>query len=390
MKIRYLLAASLVVAALLTLRWEGQERHDFADEIMQAALVEEVRRDGTRCPLSSKALEQARPWVLAACAAGGLGWHEAAARYGDDAARVFLVYGEDADFVEVFERLGHPIIPVIAYFVTNGSSQYLLQETVGQGLSRLWNGQAGFGLAEISPEQYGLIAIHELKQRGHEMLSEFEIVGGTAYRRQFTRTLLGAKNIVFGGVSDLESVITRGERLPSWSEMGWAAFDAVIVVGGVGAAAKALRVARAPVAVAGRGTLRVAHLRVAGRGAVQSLSAVGTAAGVAAVVALPYVAITRPHLLTNAAGWIAEQAGLPSWLGAFAVYLLFCLVVVFLLRIVLGPLAWTLRVLSGIVGGLAGAAGILIAPRRRAPAPDMPLAGKERSQTVAQVTGSHG
>ncbi|WP_287351038.1 hypothetical protein, partial [Mesorhizobium sp.] len=105
----------------------------------------------------------------------------------------------------------------------------------------------------ISPEQYGLIAIHELKDRGHEMLSEFEIVDGTAVRRQFTRTLLGAKNIVLGGVSDLEGVITRGERLPTWGEMGWAAFDAAIVVGGMGAAAKALRVARAPVAAAGRG-----------------------------------------------------------------------------------------------------------------------------------------
>lgn len=371
MRIRYLLAASLVVAALLTLRWEWQDRHDFADQVMQAALAEEIRRDDTRCPLSSKAAEQARPWVLAACATGGLGWHEAAARYDDDAARIFHVYGEDADFAEIFDRLGHPVVPVIAYFVNNGSSQYLLQETLGQGLSRLWNNrQLGFGLAEISPEQYGLIAIHELKVRGHEMLSEFEIVEGKAFRRQFTRTLLGAKNIVFGGVSELEGVITRGERLPSWSEVGWAAFDAVIVVGGVGAAAKALRVARAPVAVAGRGTLRIAHLRASGRGAVQSLSAVGTAAGVAAVVALPYVAITRPHLLTNAAGWIAEQAGFPSWLGAFAAYLLFCLVLAFLLRLVLGPLVWTLRILSRIAAGLTGA--LSSAPRRQTSTPHTP------------------
>ncbi len=48
--------------------------------------------------------------------------------------------------------------------------------------------------------------------------------------------LLGAKNLVLGGVSDLEGVITRGERLPTWGEMGWATFDAVILVGGIGAA----------------------------------------------------------------------------------------------------------------------------------------------------------
>ena len=358
MRIGYLLAASLVFATLLTLGWQWRERADFEDEVVRAALAEEVRRDGTRCPLGDRAVEQARPWLLAACAAGGLGWVEAEAKYGEDAARVFLVYGEDPDFVEVFGRLGHPVVPVIAYFVKNGSSQYLLQETVGQGLSRLWNeGKIGFGVAEISPEQYGHIAIHELKDRGHEMLSEFEIVNGTAVRKQLTRTLLGTKNLVLGGVSDLEGVIARGERMPTWSEVGWAAFDAVVVVGGVGAAAKALRVARAPVAAAGRGTMRVATLRAAGRGAVQSLSAVGKAAGVAAVVALPYVAITRPQLVASAAGWIAEQAGLPAWLGAFAAYFLACLAVAFLLRLVLGPLVWVAGISSRIIARVTRAGG---------------------------------
>lgn len=89
------------MAILLTLRWEWRERLPFEDEVMRAALAE-VQRDDTRCPLSSKAVERAQPWVLAACAAGGLGWHEAAAKYGDDAARVFLVYGRGADFLEVF------------------------------------------------------------------------------------------------------------------------------------------------------------------------------------------------------------------------------------------------------------------------------------------------
>lgn len=367
MRTRYWLAAALVVALALTLRWEWQDRGDFEDEIVRAALTEEIRQDGGRCPLSSRAVEAAQPWVLAACLTGGLGWIEAEARYGQDAAQVFRVYGGDEDFAEIFDRLGHPVVPVVAYFVNNGSAQYLLQETVGQGFSRLWNdGRLGFGLAELSPEQYGLIAIHELKDRGHEMLSEFEIVDGVAVRRQFTRTLLGAKNIVFGGVSDLEAVIARGERLPSWGEMGWAAFDAVIVVGGVGAAAKALRVARAPVA-AGRGTLGMTQLRAAGRGALQSLSAVGTAAGVTAIVALPYVAITRPHLLTDAAGWLAETAGLPAWLGAFAAYFVALMAVVFLLRIVLAPLAWTFGIL-GRIGGLLAAAGGIRAKSARSPA----------------------
>jgi hypothetical protein len=232
--------------------------------------------------------------------------------------------------------------------VRNGSTQYLLQETVGQGLARLWSDSGvGTGFTELSPEQYGLIAIEELRHRGHEMLSEFEIVNGVAVRKQFTRTLLAAKNVLFAGVSDLEGVIARGERLPTWSEVGWASFDAVIIVGGVGVAAKALRAARAPVTIAGRGAAaRLPLLRSAGRGAVQSLAALGKAAGVATVVAIPYIAVTRPYLLTNAAGWVAEQAGLPGWLGAFVVYLAMCVLLALALRILLAPLVWLLRVLG--------------------------------------------
>jgi hypothetical protein len=72
---------------------------------------------------------------------------------------------------------------------------------------------------------------------------------------------------------------------------------------------------------------------------------------------LPYVAITRPHLLTNAAGWIVRTGRAPAWLGAFAAYFIFCLVLAFLLRMVLAPLAWMLGALGGIAGLLAGANG---------------------------------
>ena len=355
MRMRYLFAGAIAVASLLTLRWEISERVDFEGAVVRAGLAEEIRRDPTRCPLSQEAIDGAETWVLAACAQGGLGWFEAGRRYGEDAAKVFLVYGQDPGFGDVFDRLGHPVVPVVAYFVRNGSTQYLLQETVGQGLSRLWNdGEIGIGMAELTPEQYGLIAIDELAGRGHEMLSEFEIVNGVAVRKQFTRTLLGAKNIVFGGISDLERVIARGERLPSWSEMGWATADALIVVGGIGATVKALRAAKAPAAVAGRSASRLATLRTAGRGAVQSLSAVGRAAGVASLVALPYIAITHPELVTGAAGWLAEQAGMPAWLGVFAVYFAFCLALAMLIRLVLAPAAWLLGIGGRLAAWLGG------------------------------------
>ena len=351
---------------------------------MQAALWRKFAATTPAAPLSNTAIEQARTWVLAACAAGGLGWHEAAARYGEDAAKVFLVYGEDPDFVETFDRLGHAVVPVIAYFVNNGSSQYLLQETVGQGLSRLWNGEPAVGIADISPEQYGLIAVHELKDRGHEMLSEFEIVEGIAHRRQFhphaarrQEHRLRRRFRPGGRDHPRRNGFRAGAR---WA--GQPSTRSSLSAGWV-RQPRPLRVARTPVAIAGRGTLRMAHLRAAGRGAVQSLSAVGTAAGVAAVVAIPYVAITRPDLMTDAAGWIAEQAGLPSWLGAFAAYLLTCLIVVFLLRTVLGPLAWMLQMLGRIVSGLARATGALSRPRHQRPGARTALVGQAPTLSAA-------
>lgn len=339
MRKRHWAGACIVVAALATFAWSRAERPPFEEQVARAALAEEIRADPARCPLADDAIAAAPSWLLAACADGGTGWYEAARRYGDTAARVYLVYGQDPALADVFDRLGHPVIPVIAYFVDNGSTEYRLRETIGGGLSRFWNGGAeGPAFAELSPEQYGLIAIEELRRRGHEMLSEFEVVDGVAVRRPLTRALLGAKNVFFGGVSDLERVVARGERLPSWSEIGWAALDAAIVVGGIGAAAKVLRVSRVPVQAAGRGT-RVATLRAAGSGAARSLATVGRAAGVAAAVAIPYVVVTRPRLVASAAGWLAERAGLPAWLGVFALCLAVLACASALIRFVFGP-AW--------------------------------------------------
>lgn len=352
---RYLVAAALAVAVGLTIRFDLTERAGFEDEVFRAALSEEIRSGETVCPLSSYAVDRTPSWLLGACAVGGPDWLTAAKLYGEDAAKVFRVYGHDPAFVGLFERLGHPVVPVIAYFVRNGSTQYRVQEAIGNSLARLWDdGELSFTLADLTPEQYGLIAIQELSDRGHELLAEFEIVDGIAVRKQFTRTIFGAKALLLGGISDLESVLARGERLPTWGEMGWATVDGLVVAGGIGATAKALRIARAPIAAAGRGTMQITRLGVAGRGAVRSLATVGRAAGVVAIVAIPYVAITRPHLVAAAGGWIAEQAGLPAWFGVFAAYVLLCLLVAMLLRVVLGPFFWTMQTLLRCVGWIAG------------------------------------
>lgn len=331
MKTTYALAIALVAAALITAAGAQNSPAPFEEQVSRAALIHAAQEPQSKCPLNEAVLERAQPMAIAACFTGGTGWYDAVLRYGEDAARVFGVYGEEPVFARVFDRYGHAVVPVVAYFVENGSTQYRMQE----GLSQLWNGDLSLRLPQLSPEQYGLIAIHELDYRGHEMLSEFEIVGGKAKRKQLTRTFLGAKNLVFGGLSDLETVVARGERLPSWSEIGWAVLDLTVVAGGIGATAKVIRLGRLP-ANAGR----FARARAAFTGAYQSLSVVGRAAGVTAAVAIPYVAITRPDLFAGAAGWLAEQAGLPSWLGVFIAYAALSMAIVLIVRLLLGPLPW--------------------------------------------------
>jgi len=75
----------------------------------------------------------------------------------------------------------------------------------------------------------------------HEMLAEFEIVDGTAIRKPMRRFFFGLKDLLLGGVEDIETILLRGERLPTWKEVGFAALDVTIIAGGVGAVAKTAR-----------------------------------------------------------------------------------------------------------------------------------------------------
>jgi hypothetical protein len=300
---------------------------------------------------------------------------------------VFAVYGEDETFKKVLDRYGHEVIPVIAYFVENGSREFQIRQALGEALQKIWEGKKPkWELADITREQVGLIAIHHLEHRGHEMLAEFEIVDGVAKRKPVARFFLGAKDLLFGGVGDLETILVRGERLPTWKEVGFAALDVTIVAGGVGAVTKAARVGVGAAGTIEKGTLRVAAaegaaaeknairvaaegvaennairvtaaegaagkntIRLAAEGAYEAISAVGKTAVLVAPVAFAYVAITRPQLIASAGGWIAEQLGANRLVGIFAVYLIGIFLVLQFLR----PLLWCGRIVGKPVFRLA-------------------------------------
>jgi hypothetical protein len=340
------LILSLLIAALIaTFLTMVSDRRGFEELALRAAIADQAVALGTKCPLSQEYTDKADIGALSICLKYGLGAYDAARRYPDTAAKVFAVYGEDETFQKVLDHYGHPVIPVIAFFVENGSREYQIRQALSDALQQMWAGkEPKWHLAEITREQIGLIAIYRLAARGNEMLAEFEIVDGTAKRKPMTRVILGLKDLLLGGVGDIETILVRGERLPTWKEVGLAALDVTVVAGLVGAVAKAVRI--------GVGTAEVVEkstVRLAAEGAYEAISAVGKTTVRIAPLAFVYVAITRPQLIASAGGWIAEQFGANRSIGVFAVYW----IGIFLCLQFLRPLLWCGRTVGKPIFRLA-------------------------------------
>jgi hypothetical protein len=354
------LGIAALIAALLAM---ASDRRGFEELAVRAAFADEARAQGSKCPLSADYTDKADIGLLSICLKYGLSAYEAARRYPATAAKVFAVYGEDETFQMVLDRYGHAVIPVIAFFVEHGSREFQIRQAIGDALQQMWEGKKPkWKLADITREQVGLIAIYRLAARGNEMLAEFEIVDGAAKRKPMTRLMLGMKDLLLGGVGDIETILVRGERLPSWKEVGFAALDVTIVAGGLGAAAKAARLGVATAetaeksavrlgvegAAAEKNTMRLAAaegtaennvIRVSAQGAYEAISTVGKTGMFVAPIAFAYVAITRPQLIASAGGWVAEQLGSNRFVGIFAVYLIGTFLILQFLR----PLWWCVR-----------------------------------------------
>ncbi len=362
-----LVFAALTAATLALV----SDRRGFEELAIRAAIAEEARATDTKCPLSPEYTDTADIRLLSICLRYGLGAYQAARRYPETSAKVFAVYGEDETFQKILDRLGHQVIPVVAYFVEHGSREFQFRQAAGEAMQQIWEGRTPkWQPASITREQVGLIAIHHLERRGHEMLAEFEIVDGTAIRKPMRRFLFAAKDLLFGGVEDIETILVRGERLPTWKEVGFAALDVTIIAGGVGAVAKAARlgigtaeaVEKSAVRLAAEGaaeknSVRLAAegavgnnaIRVAAEGAYEAISVVGKTGLLVAPMAFAYLAVTRPQLVASAGGWIAERLGGNRITGIFAVYLIGIFLVLQFFR----PLWWCGRAVGKPIFRLA-------------------------------------
>src|ERR1700730_10570514 len=305
MRTLVLLAISAAISASATAFTSHQT--SFEEQAVRTTFAQESADMNSKCPLSSEHVEKADLSALSICVRYGLVAYDSVGRYPAMAQKVFAVYDGEEVLAEILDRYGHVVVPVIGYFVERGSKEFQLREAVGSAWQRLKAGQPiTLEMPKITPEQFGLIAMHEIRRRGHEILAEFELVDGVAWRKPGTRLFFGAKDLLVGGLADLEKILVSGKRLPNWKEVGLAALDVTVVAGSMGAIFKATRVGARTA-----GVLEKSTIRVAGEGAIEAIAAVGKTTVRLAPVAFVYVAVTRPQLLASAGGWFAEQLGFP-------------------------------------------------------------------------------
>ena len=300
-----IVTGTLIIAALATALWSHLGDKDFGDAATRIALTYEMRE---KCPLSYAPLKSEDVGLVSICSTFGLKSYLAAREYREVAGTLFAVYGELDDFRSVVERYGAEALGVIQYFRERDSREIRFRARVRQ----LWDQlRAGEPLdvppVKLTADDHGFIAIQELKRRGHNLLAEFEFSDGTK-RKQVKRLISAATELFTSGVTDLEARMIRGEKV-TWRHVTHAVLDVTVVVGGAASVAKVLTAAKA--------AHRTAALAKAGN-AFRTVRTVMKTVAVVGAVSVAGVVAYNPSLMITAAGWIAQQVGLPSWVGVAA------------------------------------------------------------------------
>ena len=325
---------ALGLAALLTILWSvGSGEKDFERATARLGIFYEM---GSKCPL---VYDETRDVSLSSiCSTFGLGAYESARRYPDIAGTLFATYGGASEFAEVLDQYGHIVLPVVQYFRDHDSREFRYRAQARNFLDRLRGEEGDAKPVVFTPDERGLIAINEIKRRGHGMLAEFELVDGGAKRKQVTRAIALATDLFTSGITDLEAAMVRGEKV-TWKQVGWASLDATVVLGGASVLIKSLQTAKLAKTGAAAAKAGTAFRTI---GTIGKIAAVST--GTVAAVAI----ISNPSLIAAAAGWIAEHVfGLPKWVGVFVLTLILASALVFVLELiykfVIGPALWPIR-----------------------------------------------
>lgn len=277
-------------------------------------------------------------------------------RYPDMARPIFLMLGESPDFREVLRRYGEDVVLPIHFFLTHEvftlELMRGLSETAQSALStvrRLWNGDEPAQAAStgaLTTEERGRYAVQFIKAEGYDFLGQFVISPkGEVGWVQTERVLEGINSFFAGGIKGLEGKIRRDETV-AVGDVGWAALDVAIGV----SALKVLRMGRTA-AVGGRSLTFSQRSAALGAGLWRGSAIGARLVKYGAPAVLAYIAIRHPSVINSLLGSAAEKLGLPVGLVQVVGWTLVLLPIMLLLRFILGPLAW---LMAGMVGMLRG------------------------------------
>lgn len=303
----------LLVAVALLLGWFLPTPN--YEEFVAGVETRRLQENG-KCPLSEEALEDVTPEVAVLCANYGLAAYLDAKQNQAAALRVYGILGQTAELHEVRRIYGSKVIAVIDSYYTEGSRVAQISNKVGGIATSLWDQLTTDPLnvsmpdapADLKPEELAVYALLSIKDGGEIFLAQFEVLpDGSAVRKPVESVAQNAYSILMGGVRNIERKVVLGEHITPY-EFGEAALDVAVVFAGV----KLLTKPAATLGKAGKFTAATARAMRAITAGVK-IGAVGVV-GVAA-----YVAVTDPLEfitgVTSASGWIAEQVGLPAWVG---------------------------------------------------------------------------
>ncbi len=276
-------------------------------------------------------------------------------KYPQKAPRLLDWYGQDLDFQNILEQFGPEVIPVIDYFVTHSILSLNALNAVTQTASSIeqesksmWHNLTGTAPAniapvdqstnqpkdqsiELTPEQRGWAAIHDIRLEGNHFLGQFDIDStGNAHWNTTDRITQDVGRFLTSGIADVERKHDLNEKITA-TDMGWAAVDALPVVAGL----KLLKLGKvgAETAKETKAVEAVAKSKAGKLAAKESKTAESVAktgwierTGLlardlapsflrkAAWLATTYIVITHPELLSSLFMHLGNLIGAPAWL----------------------------------------------------------------------------
>ncbi|MEZ4200517.1 MAG: hypothetical protein R3B69_02930 [Candidatus Paceibacterota bacterium] len=273
--------------------------------------------------------------------------------------RLYALYGQDGSplqpaWEQAIDRYGFDAIRVIRAYYEGGSAMATTESLYQQSLNELFAGQLpSLKVEELPASYHGAYGLLQLTDKGHRLLARFEYESDKAVYKPLTGTVGFFGDIMFGYIHGVESKLILGEdvTLGEWLGVGIEVAVPVLITTALVKGVK--------VALLAKGGSKVAFLKAATTGTLKATLKMGAKiAPKAAIVGAGYLVIRHPSLVATQLSWVAEQVGLPSWLGAWVGYLIFAVIILTILAFLwaltfpvrkAGALTWRLlRVVSRV------------------------------------------